>query len=74
MNYSTRDEMRLRDNFSRNMQKYMDMQGFDQRELADRAHLSQGTISKIVNGYMSPSVKTAVNISLALNVSVDKLL
>lgn len=68
------EELMFRELFSRNVKRYMQRDGIGQKELASRSHLSQSAISKLLNGLATPTVRSAVNIALALDVEVDKLI
>lgn len=73
MPYYNDDEMHIRELFSKNVKKYMNYERMNQRELARRAGISETTLSRILNCLITPGIKSAVNISLALNIKVDKL-
>lgn len=45
-----------------------------QRELADRAGLSEATISKYIHKQIAPSVFAVINIADALDMSIDELI
>lgn len=68
------EEMRFRELFSRNVKRYMQRDEIGQKELASRAHLSQSAVSKIMNCLATPTVRSVVNIALAFDVEVDKLI
>lgn len=74
MPYYDDTEMQVRETFSKNVKKYMQYERLNQRELARRAGISETTLSRILNCLITPGIKSIVNISLALNVKVDKLL
>lgn len=74
MSYYDDDEMRIRELFSQNVKKYMHYKSLNQRELSKRAGISETTLSRILNCLVTPTVKSVVNISLALRIKVDTLL
>lgn len=74
MSYYDDTEMRIRKTFSKNVQKYMQYKRLNQRELSRKAGINDTTLSRILNCITTPSVKSIVNISLALDVKVDRLL
>lgn len=45
-----------------------------QRELADAAGLSEGTISHYINKTRLPGLKAIINIAYAMDVSIDELI
>lgn len=67
-------EMQIRETFSENVKKYMRYERISQRELARKAGISETTLSRILNCLLTPGIKSVVNLSLALNVKVDRLL
>lgn len=59
------------DRFGLKLRQLMKEKDITQRELADKLYVSEATVSKYVNGNMMPSVRMVINISYALNVSID---
>lgn len=59
------------DRFGLKLRQLMKEKGITQRELADKLYVSEATVSKYANGNMMPSVRMVINISYALNVSID---
>lgn len=57
--------------FRLKLRQLMDEKGMTQKELADKLYVSEATVSKYINGELMPSVRMAINISYALNVSID---
>lgn len=47
--------------------------GFNQKRLAEKSKIAQGTISLLETGMTSPSLDTAVKLARALGVSVEEL-
>lgn len=74
MLYYRDSEMQIREIFSENVKKYMQYERLNQRELARKAGISETTLSRILNCLIAPGIKSIVNLSLALNVKVDRLL
>lgn len=68
------EDLMFRELFSRNVKRYMQRDGIGQKELASRSHLSQSAISKLLNSLATPSIRSAVNIALALDIEVDKII
>lgn len=64
----------MKPTFAKNIQKRMDKLGMNQAELAKRARVRQGTISKIINGKLDPRLSTAVRIVRALGAGIDRML
>ncbi|MDE7322422.1 MAG: helix-turn-helix domain-containing protein [Lachnospiraceae bacterium] len=60
--------------FGRRLQKYREMKGYSQEELAEKIDCSAIFISGIECGKKSPSLKTLMNLANSLNVSADILL
>ena len=60
--------------FAGNLAYYLEMHGISQNELARRAGLEQGSISRYANASQMPGIKAVVNIAHALGVSVDELI
>lgn len=63
-----------RKSFGRQLQKYRNLVGYSQEDLAERIECSPIFISYIERGQKSPSIDTLVKLSNALNVSADVLL
>lgn len=59
------------DRFGLKLRQLMKEKDITQRELADKLYVSEATVSKYANGNMMPSVRMVINISYALNVSID---
>lgn len=57
--------------FRLKLRQLMEDKGVTQRELADKLYVSEATVSKYINGELMPSVRMVINISYALNVSID---
>lgn len=57
--------------FRLKLRQLMEEKGMTQRELADKLYVSEATVSKYINGELMPSVRMVINISYALNVSID---
>lgn len=57
--------------FRLKLRQLMEEKGVTQRELADKLYVSEATVSKYINGELMPSVRMVINISYALNVSID---
>lgn len=60
--------------FANNLRYYLDTHGISQNELAKRACLEQGSISRYVSATQMPGIKAAINIANALGVTVDELI
>ena len=60
--------------FGDNLASLLDDARMTQRELADETGLSDSTISRYLNKQMAPSFKAIINISYALDVSIDELM
>ena len=60
--------------FGDNLASLLDDSRMTQRELADETGLSDSTISRYLNKQMAPSFKAIINISYALDVSIDELI
>ena len=59
--------------FSDSLLSIMKDRRMSQRELAERSGISDGTISKYINGIQIPKITALVNIALALDCSIDDL-
>ena len=59
--------------FSDSLLTIMERRRMSQRELAERSGVSDGTISKYINGIQIPKITALVNIALALDCSIDEL-
>lgn len=59
--------------FSDSLLTIMEEHRMSQRELAERSGVSDGTISKYINGIQIPKITALVNIALALDCSIDEL-
>lgn len=60
--------------FGKQLQKYRELAGYSQEDLAEKIDCSSIFISYIERGVKSPSLDTLVKLSNALNVSADVLL
>ena len=52
----------------------LEMRGMTQKELANKAGLTEVSICRYVNGDRAPNAKTIIKICKALNISADWLL
>lgn len=59
--------------FGDNLANMLDDCGMSQRELADVTGLSESTISRYINKQKMPGIRAIVNISEALDCSIDEL-
>ena len=59
--------------FSDSLLTIMERRRMSQRELAERSGVSDGTISKYINGIQIPKITALANIALALDCSIDEL-
>ena len=60
--------------FANNLGYYLETYGLSQNELAKRAGLEQGSISRYASATQMPGIKAVVNIANALRISVDELI
>ncbi len=60
--------------FGKQLQKYRELAGYSQEDLAEKIDCSSIFISYIERGVKSPSLDTLVRLSNVLNVSADVLL
>lgn len=61
------------DIFSGNLASLLNDTNMSQRELADAAGLSEGTISKYIHKQQIPTLKAAINIAHALDIDISEL-
>lgn len=60
---------------SKNIKKYRQKLGLSQDQIARKADIPYSTYLKIESGYTpNPSIQTIVNITEALNISIDVLI
>ena len=59
--------------FGDNLVSILNEYGMTQRELADRAGLSESTISQYIHKQKMPSLRAAINIAYALDIPIDEL-
>lgn len=52
------------------IKQLLEEQNMTQKELSDKAYLSESCISRILSGNRMPSVKAIINISKAFNVKI----
>ena len=57
--------------FGNKLRKLLEDKDMTQKELADKLYVSESFISRLLNGSKMPSIKMVINISYALNVSID---
>ena len=62
------------DNFGDNLSILLDDYGVSQAELAEKAGLSEPTISSYINKRRMPGVKAILNIAYALNIDIEDLI
>lgn len=60
--------------FGDNLVGILEDQGMSQKELAQAAELSPGTISKYINKQQMPTVKALINIAYVLEVEPSELM
>ena len=60
--------------FIRNMREIMNERELSQTDLCSLCHLSKSSVSKLIRGYSTPTVKMVVNLSNGLGIPMDKLL
>lgn len=60
--------------FVRNLREIMNERELSQTDLCRLCHLSKSSVSKLIRGYSTPTVKTVVNLSNGLGIPMDKLL
>lgn len=69
--------MNKRDNFSfqlhNNVAKFRKALGFTQATLADRVHITKGSLFKIEHGLMMPSIVVALQMARYLHTTVEEL-
>ena len=59
--------------FKEELEIELKQQNMTQRELADKTGLSYGAISQFVNGKKIPTMRSALKLSYALNLTLDEL-
>lgn len=57
--------------FSKKLKSLLSIKGFSQKALADASGLTQGAISKYLNGHQEPKSRELYSISKVLNVSME---
>ena len=62
------------DNFGDNLSILLADYGVSQAELAEKAGLSEPTISSYINKRRMPGVKAILNIAYALNIDIEDLI
>ena len=62
------------DIFSKNLIEMMNNVGMSQRDLAKETSLDESTISRYINKERIPTVKSIINISVALCCDIDDLI
>jgi transcriptional regulator with XRE-family HTH domain len=60
--------------FSDRIKATMKARGLNQKELAERTHLTEATVSKYLSGYQKPHLDVLVVLAKSLNVTTDYLL
>lgn len=60
--------------FGDNLRYLLDDYHMTQKDLAEMTGLSEGTISKYINKTQMPTVRAIINISYALDESIDDLI
>ena len=60
--------------FGQRIKAEREKQGMTQQALADKAHTKQDYIAQIERGARNPSLRTFINIQLALDISADNLI
>ena len=72
--YYMASEKRWLQMFASNLRELMIDRDISQKELADRCHVRQSTISKYLSEQQMPSMKAIVNMSAVLRVRTDALI
>lgn len=67
-------ELQWLDIFGDNLVDMMQDARMSQRELADAAGLSEGTVSKYIHKQQLPGIKAIINIADVLDCSIDELI
>ena len=66
-------EVEFIDIFSHNLESIIVEYGINRIELAKEAHLDKGSITRYLSGERMPSLRAIINLSMALNCSIDDL-
>lgn len=59
--------------FSWNLRDFMEERDYSQGRLAYRSRISQSMISRYLSGSQMPSIKSVINLSIALNCNFEDL-
>lgn len=60
--------------FANNLVYFMEAHGISQSELAKRAGLEQGSISRYIGARQMPGIKALINLANVFGVSLDELM
>lgn len=66
-------EMEWIDIFGDNLRDILIEQGYSQEDFADAIGVSRVTVNKYLNKQQMPSLKSAINMSLELGITMDEL-
>lgn len=58
---------------SNNLREKREIRGLNQRELAEKAHIPQSTVSELERGVRKPWLKVAKKLSRALGITIQEL-
>lgn len=58
--------------FGAKLKRLLDQRGMTQKELAQKAGITEAAVSRYIHGTRVPKMPTAVHIAKALNVSLDE--
>ena len=59
--------------FAEKLSEKMNEKGYSQLTLANKAHLTQPTISRYLLGQSTPDIRAVINLSYALNCTMNEL-
>lgn len=65
--------MNVRELFSKAMKEQSERLNLTQQEIEERSGVTQGLISKIMNGKMTPGLDNAVKLAKVLKIDLSKL-
>ena len=67
-------EVEFMDIFGDNLRDSMEMFGYNQKQLAREARISQATLSKYLSKQIMPSIPALINLTFALDCEISDLI
>ena len=64
---------KVRENIRKNLARYLDQSGLNQRQLAQKLHISKAAVSAWITGITTPDLDSVIKVCEVFKVSADEL-